>query len=158
MIRQAAFVTPTILANMQINYACTLLLFGRIEIYNGGDMSGISRKTYSGIQYVNVAIERLQRIVADMKLTDYQLAKLSGVNQSSISRWWSGNVEVRLSNLCSVCKAIGVSVVDLLEEGQCNEGENLRHAKQLITLLDDERQKILLSFGDYLVQEMMRGK
>ena len=122
-------------------------------------MSGISRKTYSGIQYVNVAIERLQRIVADMKLTDYQLAKQSGVNQSTISRWWSGDVEIKISNLYSVCNAIGISVGDLLEEEEIwDKNKNWRHAKRIVSILDEDRLDKLLSYGDYLVQDELKDK
>ena len=122
-------------------------------------MSKRTRKTYSGIQYVNETIRRLRNIVSEMKLTDYQLANRSGVNQSSISRWWSENVEIRLSNLYSVCSSIGISVKDLLEEEDVwNRDKRMRRAKQIVSLLDEERLDNLLKYGDYLVQDMLKSK
>jgi len=58
--------------------------------------------------------ERLKMLREEKGLTQYRLAKLSGIKQAYISKYESGVTDVGFKTLPKLCLALGVSISDFL--------------------------------------------
>lgn len=58
--------------------------------------------------------QKLQALREEAKLSQYRLAKLSGVSQAYISKYERGENNVGLETLQKVCPVLGVSVAEFL--------------------------------------------
>ena len=60
--------------------------------------------------------EKLRRLRENMGISQYRLAKLSGADQSGISKYERGDRNVGLEVLQKICPVLGVSVSEFLDE------------------------------------------
>ena len=49
-------------------------------------------------------------------MTDYQVAKLAGIERSTLYEWGRGTYTPKLEKLSKIAKALGVSLFDLIGE------------------------------------------
>ena len=61
-------------------------------------------------------IEKLNNLKRQNNLTDYRLAKLSGLPQATISNIFTRNAIPRLDTLESICKAFGITLAQFFHE------------------------------------------
>ena len=66
-------------------------------------------------------IPNLRRIRKQNNLTQEQLANKSGISRISIVRYESGESEPNLSNITKLCKALSVTVSDLISEDEAEK-------------------------------------
>jgi transcriptional regulator with XRE-family HTH domain len=67
-------------------------------------------------QKIDLAVTTLQRLMNSRKLTQTQLAQLSGVNQSAISKIIHGFQAPSVENLKKLFQAVGLKLGDVLNE------------------------------------------
>ena len=60
--------------------------------------------------------ERTKSIMAEKGVSQKELAKVSGISESSISRYLSGDLEPRMDILSNISRALGTTVSYLLGE------------------------------------------
>ncbi len=63
---------------------------------------------------MRIFAERLKELREDKKLSQNQLAKLTGFSNASISRWENGIADIASDYLIILCKFFGVSADYLL--------------------------------------------
>lgn len=60
---------------------------------------------------------RLKELMAEREMTQMELSELTGIQQSTISRWVRSYVEsVHLETLHKICKALDVGVEEMIVE------------------------------------------
>ena len=99
-------------------------------------------------------LSRITKLRLDRGWTDYELAKRSGLPQSTISSWYTKNMLPSISSLENICKGFGISLSQFfLEEGS---GEAIILSMQQSRLisyaarLDSSQYDSLLSFLESL--------
>lgn len=84
--------------------------------------------------------------------TEYQLAEQSGLPQSTISSWYRKNMVPTLPSLEKICAAYGITLAQLLAEGE--ERVTLTQSQQRLlkswSRLSPEQQTLLLAFIEAL--------
>lgn len=63
-------------------------------------------------------LEEITRLRLERGWTEYQLAKRSGIEQSTISTWYRKNQMPRLQTLEKVCYGLGITLSQFFAEGQ----------------------------------------
>src|SRR5690348_10888750 len=66
---------------------------------------------------IEFALACLKSIINRHGWTQPQLAQLSGMNQSTISKVFSGSMSPSPENLQKLCRAVGLRVADVLPKG-----------------------------------------
>lgn len=69
--------------------------------------------------------ERTKGLMAEKSVTQKELAKVTGISESSISRYLSGELEPRMDILSNISRALGTTVSYLVgEDGKPNATQN----------------------------------
>lgn len=94
------------------------------------------------------ALQKIQLLMGDRGWTKYELAKRSGVPQSTISAMFRKNNMPTIPTLECICKGFGISMAEFFAE---EETERHLTAEQVMLLnkwaeLTDEQKEILLKF------------
>lgn len=63
-------------------------------------------------------LEEITRLRLERGWTEYQLAKRSGIEQSTISTWYRKKQIPRLQTLEKVCHGLGITLSQFFTEGQ----------------------------------------
>lgn len=63
-------------------------------------------------------LKKITRLRLQRNWTEYELSKHSGIPQSTISTWYRKNQTPSLSTLEKVCKGFGITLPQLLAEGE----------------------------------------
>ncbi len=91
------------------------------------------------------AVKRLEHIAKSRDISQIQLQDLSGVNQSTISKIFSGSFVPSYDTLKSLFNAIGLRVADVINESECHPEEILGYlATPLTSLAQDDRLDLAL--------------
>ena len=59
--------------------------------------------------------EKLDRFMNETRMTNYRLAKLLNVHQTTIANWRTGKTEPKVQTVIKIAKAFNISVDDLLK-------------------------------------------
>ena len=82
--------------------------------------------------------------------SEYQLAEISGVPQSTISSWYRKNSHPSLASLDKICSAFGITMSQLFAEG--NEPVELTEAQRKLlerwSRLSEEQQAVVFQLID----------
>lgn len=62
--------------------------------------------------------ERIERMMKQRKWSIYRLGKESGVPQSTLSHIFRNDSEPTISTLESICKGLGISLVEFFSDGE----------------------------------------
>lgn len=96
--------------------------------------------------------ERIQKLMKERGWTEYKLAQMSGLSQSTISNLFRRNNAPTMSTLEAVCKAFEISMSQFFaedgEDSRMSEEQELLFAKW--STLTPERRKTVLELLDYL--------
>jgi len=97
-------------------------------------------------------LARITRLRQARGWTEYQLAERSGLPQSTISSWYRKGMVPTLPSLEKICCAYGITLSQLLSEGEepVSLTENQRRLLALWARLEEPQQAALLA----LLEEM----
>ena len=99
-------------------------------------------------------LTRITKLRLNRGWTDYELAKRSGLPQSTISSWYTKNMMPSVSSLENICKGLGISLSQFFLEEDSGEATILsRQQHRLLAYasrLDPDQYESLLSFLERL--------
>lgn len=99
-------------------------------------------------------LARITKLRLNRGWTDYELAKRSGLPQSTISSWYTKNMMPSVSSLENICKGLGISLSQFFLEEDSGEATILsRQQHRLLAYasrLDPDQYESLLSFLERL--------
>ena len=99
-------------------------------------------------------LARITKLRLDRGWTDYELAKRSGLPQSTISSWYTKNMLPSISSLESICNGLGISLSQFFLNEESGEATVLsRQQLRLISYasrLDAAQLNSLLEFLEKL--------
>ena len=99
-------------------------------------------------------LAQITKLRQDRGWTDYELAKRSGVPQSTISSWYTKNMTPSINSLESICKGFGLSLSQFFMEVDSGEATVLdKQQLRLISYaarLDPGQYNSLLEFLEKL--------
>ena len=99
-------------------------------------------------------LTRITKLRLNRGWTDYELAKRSGLPQSTISSWYTKNMMPSVSSLENICKGFGISLSQFFLEEDSGEATILsRQQHRLLAYasrLDPDQYESLLSFLERL--------
>ena len=93
---------------------------------------------------------KLKELMQVKGLSQMDVANLSGISQTIVSRWLRTNLEPRISNLKPLAKALNVRVMDLLED---YSDENLTEVEKKFLALPDNKKKMLIDILERIDKE-----
>ncbi len=85
--------------------------------------------------------EKLKELMKAKGLSQSDVANLSGISQTIVSRWLRTDLEPRISNLKPLAKALNVRVIDLLED---YSDENLTETEKTFLALPENKKQMLI--------------
>lgn len=82
--------------------------------------------------------------------TEYQLAERSGLPQSTISSWYRKNMVPTIPSLKKICLAFGITLSQLLSEGDAlvSLTEDQRKLLERWTRLNKDQQEVIFALID----------
>lgn len=84
---------------------------------------------------------KLKELMKVNGLSQSDVANLSGISQTIVSRWLRTDLEPRISNLKPLAKALNVRVIDLLED---YSDEKLTEEEQKFLALPKNKKQMLI--------------
>lgn len=96
------------------------------------------------------AVKRIRELMESGNWTEYQLSKKSGLSHSTISNMFKRDTAPTLPTLEAVCKALGVTVVQLLSE-EDDPSKLTPEQSELFSkwsTLSDEQKQLILNLMD----------
>ena len=84
---------------------------------------------------------KLKELMQAKGLSQMDIANLSGISQTIVSRWLRTDLEPRISNLKPLAKALNVRVIDLLED---YSDEQLTEVEKKFLALPDNKKQMLI--------------
>lgn len=99
-------------------------------------------------------LARITKFRLDRGWTDYELAKRSGLPQSTISSWYTKNMLPSITSLESICKGFGISLSQFFLEEESGEATVLSRQQERLIMyaarLDPVQYESLLTFLENL--------
>ena len=105
---------------------------------------------------MSVFTERLNEFMNRDSLSQKKLAELSGISESSISRYVSGSLEPRMDILTNIAKAFGVSTSYLT--GEDATSDNNDPYKETICIVTRNKSKLTDEQKAELIKILFGGK
>lgn len=84
---------------------------------------------------------KLKELMQARGLSQSDIANLSGISQTIVSRWLRTDLEPRISNLKPLAKALNVRVIDLLDDYSDKE---LSEEEKKFLALPEKKKKMLI--------------
>lgn len=97
-------------------------------------------------------LERLKKICKQKKMTQYALAKATGMSSSSISSLMKGETKPCIFTLLMICEVLNVSIGELFESRGFGTDASEETLIRVYRDLPTEKQKMLNIYMDMLVQ------
>lgn len=97
-------------------------------------------------------LERLKEICKQRKMTQYALAKATGMSTSSMNSLMKGETKPYIFTLLMICEVLNVSIGELFESRSSGNDENEEILIRIYRNLPPEKQKMLNVYVDMLVQ------
>lgn len=93
-------------------------------------------------------LQEITRLREERNWSEYELAKRSGIERSTVSTWYSKNQTPQVQNIERVCKACGITLSQFFAEGL--EPISLTpEQKEMLdnwSALSESQQQLLLAF------------
>lgn len=106
--------------------------------------------------YRDLAFAKLKTICQNKNITQYALAKATGMSTSSISCLMRGETKPYIYTVLTICDALNVTIADLLErqgyDENCEEDEDVREMIEAYQCLSPEKKRMLKVYMDMLLQ------
>lgn len=97
-------------------------------------------------------LEKLIMICKQKKVSQYYLAKHTGISTSSISALMKGETRPYIYTILLICNALGITLNDLLDEDNIERDKEERWLLAKYRLLTSEKKKLLKVYVDMLLQ------
>lgn len=97
--------------------------------------------------------EKLKELMKAKGLSQSDVANLSGISQTIVSRWLRTDLEPRISNLKPLAKALNVRVIDLLED---YSDEDLTETEKIFLALPENKKQMLIDILHVVDLRFMR--
>lgn len=85
--------------------------------------------------------EKLKELMQAKGLSQMDVANLSGISQTIVSRWLRTDLEPRISNLKPLAKALNVRIIDLLED--YSDEDLTENEKKFLALPENKKQMLI---------------
>lgn len=88
----------------------------------------------------------ITRLRQERGWTEYELAKRSGLPQSTISGWYRNRQTPTIQSLEKICKGLGITLSQFLDEGDAPISLTAEQREMLDhwSALEDEQKKVIL--------------
>ena len=98
--------------------------------------------------------QRIAELAQERNWSNYELAKRSGVQLSTIQNMYHRNYEPTIPTLQALCKAFGISLSQFFAEGELADvTDEQREILSLWNRLSDEQKRIVLALMGNMVSE-----
>ena len=97
-------------------------------------------------------LKRLKEICRQKRVSQYALAKATGMSTSSISSLMKGESRPYIYTVLLICDALGISVQELFGGDQTNADPDEEALLRLYRLLPEEKREQLQRYADMLYQ------
>ena len=94
-------------------------------------------------------LKRLKEICNERKISNYALAKYTGLSTSSISKLMNGETRPYLDTLLKICKTLRISLMELQEEDMSDRPEEELVRKY--RLMNDTKRNMANIYMDMLL-------
>jgi transcriptional regulator with XRE-family HTH domain len=102
--------------------------------------------------------EIFEQLLQKRGMSSYEVSKLSGVSQATLSDWKNGKSTPRNKTLKKIADILGVSVAYLLgEEKEKNPDTKVSGVEEriidLFNVMSDEQKQLFLNLAEQLIQQ-----
>ena len=97
--------------------------------------------------------KRLQELMDKYGFSQYRLCKESGLNQSSISRYLSGQNSPTAEQLDRICNAIGITLSEFFSGFEPEIKDRFDALHQLVDEVPEERREEVRRFIEFTIQQ-----
>lgn len=104
---------------------------------------------YNPDEDYQVMLAKLKTICQNKNITQYALAKATGMSTSSLSCLMRGETKPYIYTVLTICDALNVTIADLLERQ--GDDENLEGLIETYRGLSPEKKKMLKVYMDMLL-------
>lgn len=104
---------------------------------------------YNPDEDYQVMLAKLKTICQNKNITQYALAKATGMSTSSLSCLMRGETKPYIYTVLTICDAMNVTIADLLERQ--GDDENLEGLIETYRCLSPEKKKMLKVYMDMLL-------
>jgi len=95
----------------------------------------------------------LQKVIGEKGWSHNLIAEKSGVPQPTISRFINGESKaMELENLSAICKALGVSVAEVIGERPIELDDNARRVIKAMEQLPEYKKQVVVSTAETLAK------
>ena len=112
---------------------------------------------YNPDEDYQVMLAKLKTICQNKNITQYALAKATGMSTSSISCLMRGETKPYIYTVLTICDALNVTIADLLErqgyDENCEEDEDVREMIEAYQCLSPEKKRMLKVYMDMLLRK-----
>ena len=98
--------------------------------------------------------QRIAELAQERNWSNYELAKRSGIQLSTIQNMYHRNYEPTIPTLQALCKAFGISLSQFFADGELADvTEEQREILSLWNRLSDEQQRIVRALMGNMISE-----
>lgn len=99
-----------------------------------------------------VMLTKLKTICQDKNITQYALAKATGMSTSSLSCLMRGETKPYIYTVLTICDALDVTISDLFEKQASGYDEDVENLIRAYRCLSPEKKRMLKNYMDMLLQ------
>lgn len=101
-------------------------------------------------EFYFVALDNVRKIMIDRNLTQKSIGEMMGAGESSLSRIFSGEVQLTLDHLANLARCLSISVIDILtySDHKKTEQDPVEAVLQIKLKKDKKDQVLKLIFGE----------
>lgn len=100
--------------------------------------------------------KRLQELMDKYGFSQYRLCKESGLNQSSISRYLSGQNSPTAEQLDRICNAIGITLSEFFSGVEPEIKDRFDSIHKLVDKVPEDRREEVRRFIEFTIQQHKR--
>ncbi len=97
-------------------------------------------------------LTKLKTICKNKNITQYALAKATGMSTSSMSCLMRGETKPYIYTVLTICDALDVTIADLLEKQTAEYGEDVEELIRAYRCLSSGKKRMLKVYMDMLLQ------
>lgn len=107
---------------------------------------------YNPDEDYQVMLAKLKTICQGKNITQYALAKATGMSTSSLSYLMRGETKPYIYTMLTICDALDVTIADLFEKEASGYDEDVEDLIRAYRCLSPEKKKMLKVYMDMLLQ------
>ncbi len=107
---------------------------------------------YNPDEDYQVMLAKLRTICQNKNITQYALAKATGMSTSSLSCLMRGETKPYIYTVLTICDALNVTIADLLEKQTAEYDEDVEELIRAYRCLSPGKKRMLKVYMDMLLQ------